>query len=426
MEKVINIKRVVILGASFDTGNLGVSALAWSSIKLILRRWPDAEVSIWGTGRHPGSSRFVGAGITKNISLWPVRYSPKLWVKNHVLQIGFWLLVIRLIPYLKKYFCHTDSSLGVLLRTDVIFDITGGDSFSDIYGLQRFIRDFLLKQCCLWTKKPFILLPQTYGPYKSLLSRVLARRVLKRVRHIYSRDQEGRLAVEGLIGKQNTVMFCPDVAFVLDVIRPNTAQAQSIEKLKADGQKLVGLNISGLLYSGGYTQDNMFGLACDYPATVRQIICHFINLECVVVLVPHVVSEDIQVENDYYASRAVFDLLSAAEREKVILLDGSYDQNEIKYLIGRCDFFIGARMHATIAALSQQIPAVGMAYSKKFKGVFDTAGIVDCVVELRQEDESSILRRIDELYKSKVLIQQQLACMIPNVLRQINDVFNRI
>ena len=46
-----------------------------------------------------------------------------------------------------------------------------------------------------------------------------------------------------------------------------------------------------------------------------------------------------------------------------------------KAVIGQCDFFIGSRMHACIAALSQGVPCVGVAYSMKFAGVFDTVGM---------------------------------------------------
>ena len=37
----------------------------------------------------------------------------------------------------------------------------------------------------------------------------------------------------------------------------------------------VGLNVSGLLMSGGYTGANQFGLSIDYPALIREIIRFF-------------------------------------------------------------------------------------------------------------------------------------------------------
>jgi hypothetical protein len=37
----------------------------------------------------------------------------------------------------------------------------------------------------------------------------------------------------------------------------------------------VGLNVSGLLFMGGYNLDNMFGLKSDYPDLMRALIRWF-------------------------------------------------------------------------------------------------------------------------------------------------------
>lgn len=422
-----DIQRVVILGASFDTGNLGVSALAWSSIKLILNRWDKAEVCIVGTGRQPAVYVFRDERGATDIPLWPVRYTPKIWVSNHILQIWFALLLVRFLPVLAGFFRKNQNTLGALLGADLVCDITGGDSFSDIYGMERLLRDVFLKRCCLLLRKPFVMLPQTYGPFKSLLSRVLVRNVLRQVRIIYSRDQEGLTTVNSLIGYTDKSRLCPDVAFVMDPMRPKGELVETLENVKAGAKQLVGLNISGLLYNGGYTQNNMFDLACDYPSLVKKVISYFVcHQDVIILLVPHVIPDDFAVENDYTASQKVLDTLSPEEREKVIVLDGNYDQNQAKYIIGLCDFFMGARMHATIAALSQCVPAIGMAYSKKFAGVFKTAGIENCVVDMRNLDKIRILDHINDLYLSREAIRQQLASTMPHVKRQIYEVFKSI
>jgi hypothetical protein len=45
--------KICMLGASFDTGNMGVSALAESSIKYILNRQPNVEIILLGCGCVP-------------------------------------------------------------------------------------------------------------------------------------------------------------------------------------------------------------------------------------------------------------------------------------------------------------------------------------------------------------------------------------
>ena len=68
---------------------------------------------------------------------------------------------------------------------------------------------------------------------------------------------------------------------------------------------------------------------------------------------------------------------------RIHMLHGEHDQHAVKGIIGLCSFFIGSRMHACIAALSQGIPTVAVAYSKKFMGVFESAGMGHMVVDAR-------------------------------------------
>lgn len=420
-------QNICLLGVSFDTGNLGVSALAWSSIKLILRLWPVANVFLIGSGRQPGVYSFANEGRMVNICLRPVRYTPRFWVRDHILWMGLMLWFFRVFPFLKNFLVRRNTTLAALMGGDVVCDITGGDSFSDIYGWRRLIQGYMLKRVCQIMGRPFIMLPQTYGPFKSLLAKTLARRILQRADKIYSRDQEGLVVVEALIGASDKMELCPDVAFVLEAIRPENEQVRQIERLKDDGCQLIGLNISGLLYNGGYTKDNMFGLMCDYPTLVKNTVLHFARQAGhFVVLIPHVIPKDFAVENDLVACQAIWQSLLPAERERVMVLDGDYDQNQIKYLIGLCEFFMGARMHATIAAISQCVPAVGMAYSRKFSGVFQTAGVENCVVDLRRMNESEILNCIKILYQARDITRRQLAETIPEVKRQVLKIFESL
>lgn len=424
-------KLVCLIGASFDTGNLGVSALAWSSIKLIKSKWPHARIIIIGGSRVPAQYTFSSEGCTATITISPVRYAPNILIKNHVFWL--WLAVgfVRLFPFMKRNVGQGETTLAVLLRADIFCDITGGDSFSDIYGIGRYLKDYVLKRICQMTGKPFILLPQTYGPFKSQVAKFMARSILKRASAVYSRDREGLEQIRQLmVSRKMTAQpkLCPDVAFVLDPREPASSRdaelKSRISELKTQNSELIGLNISGLLYNGGYTRDNMFELKCDYRQLVQNVIEDFVSThKCSVLLVPHVIPDNMPVENDLDACRAVWSELPKEIQEKVLILDGKYDQNEVKYWIGQCDFFLGARMHSTIAALSQCIPAVGMAYSKKFVGLFDTVGVEDCVIDMRHSDEQQVLSRIQEAYANRREIRKRLIKAIPQTQSQILFLF---
>lgn len=417
--------RILLLGVALDTGNLGVSALADSSIKCIRHTWPGARIDLVGTRQRTVFSLQRAQGVL-SLESWPVRFCLNPFVRDHYLYLQGMVFICRLLPFVRRWI-EPDSTLGVLLRTDLVCDITGGDSFSDIYGIKRFVLGYLTKRLCQSMGKPFVMLPQTYGPFERPVVRLMAQSILRRSSKLFSRDLQSLEEIRNTAGDNVAVEVVPDVAFVLDSLRPDTEQTARIEQLKSGGEELIGLNISGLLYNGGYTGRNEFGLQCAYKLLVRNILQHFTkDRGCFLLLVPHVIPKDFAVENDLAVCQELWGSLPTAEQKKTIVLDGGYDQNQIKYLIGLCDFFIGARMHSTIAALSQCVPAVGMAYSKKFAGVFQTAGVEEYVVDMRQMDESQILGRINELYETRESVRRHLTEAMPKVQKKVMSLFDAV
>src|SRR5690606_11977077 len=100
---------------------------------------------------------------------------------------------------------------------------------------------------------------------------------------------------------------------------------------------------------------------------------------------------------------------------RVHILEGEYDQSELKHIIGNCNFFIGSRMHSCIAALSQGIPAVGVAYSRKFAGVFESVCMNDWVVDLRTITTEEAVARTIALLLTRGEARATLARKLPQV-----------
>jgi len=184
--------------------------------------------------------------------------------------------------------------------------------------------------------------------------------------------------------------------------------------------------VSGLLYAGGYTRNNMFGLKSDYKWLVQRIIDHFIvQMGARVVLVPHVFGDAGDLESDTAAGAAICRELGDRYDGRLQMISEEYDQHEMKYLIGQCDFFIGSRMHACIAALSQGVPAVGLAYSRKFMGVLRPIGVENLAVDLRECGVGKISKLIDDAYLSREKIKSDLARQMPLVRQQVANLFAR-
>ena len=418
-----------LLGASFDTGNMGVNALGESAIKCILHRWPDAKITLLDSDSQDGEHHLEIAGKDICLRQMPVRFCKNIFLENHFLVLSFYAVLLKVFRFGKfKRFCQRrNESLDCMTRMRVIADITGGDSFSDIYGMRRFTLGFLRKWLVMFFNKDLVMLPQTYGPFKGKIAKMMARYILRKASVIYSRDKAGIKCVNDLLGdsQKGKVRFSPDMAFVLDSRKPANFDTTLLNKM--NGKTVVGLNVSGLLYNEGYNRENIFNLKVDYCEIVSKIIDRLMLLDNVVVmLIPHVfpASKD-EFESDPSACLKVYK--SCHENtDRVILLEGDYDHKEIKYMIGLCDFVIGARMHACIAALSQQIPAVGIAYSDKFHGVFESIGVSDCVVDARCCTQDEMLSQIDRLFQRMKGINEELKESLPVVKTKILNIFENI
>ena len=76
-------------------------------------------------------------------------------------------------------------------------------------------------------------------------------------------------------------------------------------------------------------------------------------------------------------------------------------------------------MHACIAALSQSIPAVGIAYSKKFQGVFESIGLGNCVADAFQCSKDELLSTVTTVFENREQMRKHLDEIMPGVKTNI-------
>jgi polysaccharide pyruvyl transferase WcaK-like protein len=166
----------------------------------------------------------------------------------------------------------------------------------------------------------------------------------------------------------------------------------------------------------------MFGLRVEYNEIVRGIIRLLVeDKKATVLLVPHVFGSG--SECDSPASERVFAELKGRYAGRLGLISGDYNHSEIKSIIGQCDFFIGSRMHACIAAVSQCVPTVSIAYSDKFTGVMEALEAGLPVADLRRMDETQILDIVNKAFEDRSTIRQQLERTIPKVKEYVLRIF---
>lgn len=281
-------------------------------------------------------------------------------------------------------------------KADFILDIGQGDSFADIYGEHRFRIIDRIHMMARKYKKPYCILPQTIGPFKNKMIANLAHESIANASCCMARDKQSYDYVIKNIPEQQKIAEYIDVAFFMPY-----------EKIEQEsGYTHVGLNISSLLWHGGYTRENQFGLKCDYKKLVKEIINYFLSLKNTKVhLIPHVVEGERGIENDYEVS---YEIWREYNNANLVLAPFALGPIEIKSYIAGMDFFMGARMHATIGAFSSGVPVVPMAYSRKFNGLFIDTLQYDAMVDMKTMNNNLILPEITKNFANRSNLKEMI------------------
>lgn len=358
---------VGLLWHSVNSGNLGIGALTQSQIAIVESIAAELDLSV----------RFHVLG-------WSDPWEPYA-VGENVLAVP--LKAVDFIPY-------SAGLHAAVRRCDLVCDIGAGDSFADIYGAKRFMYQAMSKAIVLLAGRPLVLSPQTIGPFKRPWAARVARQLIRRCRAVVVRD-ELSLAFVNDLDATIPVITATDVAFRLPY---DPAHANG------DGRIDVGINVSGLLFNGGYDRNNMFGLSVDYPELIRALLRHFTGVpNCRVHVVGHVLAEDQSVEDDRSVALAL-----AREFPDVVVAPRFRSPSEAKSYIATMDFVSGSRMHACIAALSSGVPVLPLAYSRKFAGLFGSLGyphVADC----RKETTEAAVAKVIDAFENRVRLRTAVA-----------------
>jgi colanic acid/amylovoran biosynthesis protein len=339
--------KVGFLGIQCDNPNLGVAALGYSVIRIVHELVPgEADFIVFSNDSPAGleKMREILGLANKRVSALPFQHkNPKALL----------------------------NSLQQMRTCDVIIDLTGGDSFSDIYGMRRLVLKLFDKQLALLSGTPLVIAPQTIGPFKSRIIMPWVSHVLNRAARVFTRDELSRQSIAGLTKRDITVTTDVAVRLPWDENRLRGPSAKP----------RIALNVSGLLWNGGYTQDNQFGLRADYRAYCDEVAGQLLEAGYEVHLLAHVIArgEDIR-EDDAAACRQLLQMHPDCQ-----LVQSFGSPVEAKSVIAGMDALIGARMHATIAAFTTGVATVPVAYSRKFAGFFKNLGY-DYLVDLTELD----------------------------------------
>lgn len=264
---------------------------------------------------------------------------------------------------------------------DMILDLSG-DTFSDEpHPLQTVLH------CCqllpaIFMNKPYVLVSQSIGTFKTSFTKKLAKYVLFHARLIIAREN---ITVDYLksLGIEKNVKCAIDVGFLLK-------SNNTIER-----RDCIGINVSQII-------GRWFNSVDDYISLMMDMIM-LLAKDNKVILIPHVTGEGYalgksKVHDDRIMANLIYSLLPI--KDNVEIVSQVYSTSETKELINYCKYFIGARFHACLAAISQGIPTLVLAYSQKSIGMVEMINLPWVkVVDVRKKNFNQL--------------QEEMQCLIP-------------
>ncbi len=403
--------RKILITNTTISWNKGSAAQVISVVNILKRFFPDIEFTLLSYCPELDSSYCSRYGINL------ISFSNKKYQKFRTLLLvysfGLFLTVLRsafysflhTIGFNKNYLTVNDKHVRVYAEADLILDLSG-DSFSD--WKNRSIMNVLALLPAILLGKRFVLFSQSIGPF-NFVTLPFARFCLEKSNLIVIREEITRRYLECIGIKNRHLSLAADCAFLLEP--PSSTRVLEILKahhISEQDRPLVGISVSGFML------DQFFkGYDIQYFSIMSEITDYIVqSKKAYVVLLPHSITPCYWGNDDVNAIKGVYRLVK--NKRNVKLVDGDHDPIELKGIIGCCDFFIGCRMHANIAAISQNIPTIALGWSRKYYGIMKRVGMEEYVCNLENLSLEELKAKIDRLFSNREQIHKKLAIKTRN------------
>jgi len=396
--------------------NKGNAALLNSRIRTLKELIPNAEFTIFTY--HP----------EKNYAP-EMKYIPEILARFYEVPCKISLspreLPRTIVSILKLIFCNTKlvkilnmANIKEYMDADVIIT-TGGDVLTEDYGSISFFNYVANLLLGILLKKPVVIYAESIGPFKRRWNRIIAKFLLNRVSLITLRENISKGYLNELNISNVPIYITADSSFLLE-----PAPFQRIKEiLKREGigkgnSPLIGISVSKIISYYGFPRikspEDKYN---KYVIIMAHIVDYLIEkLGATVVFIPHVIgpgSNDDRIVAD--------DILNLVKnKEKIVNVRNEYSTEEVRGIIGQCDIFIGARMHATISSISMHVPAVAIAYSHKTYGIIgEMLGYKEYVIDIRKGLKyDTLISVIDKVWNNRTKIREELESRIKDIKKR--------
>lgn len=325
-------------------------------------------------------------------------------------RCSIWAMLHKLGLNVDRSFCG--KKLQEYCNADIILN-TGGDVLTEDYGFTFSHFSNLLFAILL--DKPVIICAESIGPFRNGWTLCIVRYVLNGVKLITVREERSLKHLQEIGVNKPPIYVTADVAFMLEP-PPDQRIKEILTKEGIDeSMPRIGISASKIISNYGFpelkSREDKYN---EYVKLMSKVINYLVEtLNATIVFVPHVIG--LGEDND---DRTVADDIckSIKNKDKIISIKEEYTPEELKGIIGQCDLFIGARMHATIASTSMHVPTVAIAYSDKTQGIIGKMLEQErYVLDIKDLSYDKLILKIYNAWMNRDEIKKNLEIKIPEI-----------
>ena len=306
-------------------------------------------------------------------------------------------------------------------QVDAVVDVSGF-LYADQTGTDGAKRLVRLLDYAEAAGVPYLLFPQTYGPFTNDQLRTLCRRALPEVDLLVARDAESRRHLAGLLGwRVEDVPLGPDTAFLFEPAPPEAA-AQFVADRGLDPDAplaVLGPNMRVYERTGGVGSEN------EYVQTMAEAARVLLGKGVQVLIMPHEVQPEGRKKPDDRVLCDTLHLMLRGDGVPVASVLTDEPSPLLKAVIGRADLVVASRFHSLVASLSQGVPSVAIGWAHKYEELLGDFGLSQYVLDRSDLSEEDFAQKVEAAWDARAETRATIEGHLPEVKARVMALFDR-
>ncbi len=254
---------------------------------------------------------------------------------------------------------------------------------------------------------PFVVYPQSMGPFNSILSRTLVRISLPMSDLIMVRGEPTKKSLEKIGINTEEIHLCADSAFLFEPV----SSERAIEILEDHGikrKRLIGVVPNIRIYD----RCNGIGSENNYVILLTRVIDYIVDeFDAKIVLLPF------EFKKTGLDDRLIINEIvqKIEKKNRVFTINEEYDAAELKAIIGQFDLLLASRFHSIVASISMRVPVAVIGWANKYAELMEHFGLGEYIVDYREATLNKLKLLLKKTWSDKEEVERKLESNLPKI-----------